>query len=503
MIFINSSPKNAAKMFQSFMPVYVPIGIGYLAAVMEREGFPFKIIDEQVEEDTFEKIAEYVTSPYLPVMHPYIFAFSVLTASYKVAVETAKKVKEIYPDSKIIFGGPHPSALPEEVLQHEWIDIVVKGEGEVIVPELYRRIKSGHDYSDIKGISFRKGTEIIHNERSTEVIDLDKLPPFPYHLFGNNPKYDMGFIVSSRGCPFSCVFCSNRVTTGKRYRYRSPESTVEELCALYETYKPEMILFLDDNFLVNRERIYRMIDLIKEKGLHKKTKFSFQARGDSVDYQILQDLYTAGFHSVFFGIETSSEEIMKIIRKGETVAECIAAVKMAKEIGFHVSATFIYGLPTETHQIRMDCARLANELEIDMVRFNNATPYPGTELYDIAKNNNNLYIQGDYENFNSVSTFIENPFHPTPFSYVPEGMTEGEIRNDIIESYFKFYLHIGKLKRMLSRRDEGVGWFNLNGSTFDKIAKLSGLITISFYMAVKFVQMITFKINDAHKMRSI
>lgn len=495
MIFINSSPKNAAKMFQSFMPVYVPIGIGYLAAVMEREGFPFKIIDEQVEDDTFEKIAEYVTIPYLPVTHPYIFAFSVLTASYKIALETAKKVKEIYPDSKIIFGGPHPSALPDEVLQHECIDIVVKGEGEVIVLELYRRIKSGQDYSDIKGISFRKGSEIVHNERSTEIIDLDTLPPFPYHLFGNNPKYDMGFYVSSRGCPFSCLFCSNRVTTGKRYRYRSPESTVEELCALYEAYHPAMILFLDDNFLVNRSRIYRLIDLIKEKGLHKKTKFSFQARGDSVDYTILEDLYRAGFQSVFFGIETSSEEIMKIIRKGETVKECITAVKMAKEIGFHVSATFIYGLPTETHKDRIDCAKLANDLEIDMVRFNNATPYPGTELYDIAKKSNLLYIQGDYENFNSVSTFIENPFHPVPFSYVPEGMTEEEIRNDIIQSYFMFYLHLGKLERMFNRRDEGVGWFNLTGDSVEQIKKLSGLITISFYMGVKFVQMVSFNLK--------
>jgi radical SAM superfamily enzyme YgiQ (UPF0313 family) len=491
MILINASPKDAAKMFQPFMPKYVPIGIGYLAAVMDREGLKVRIIDEQVENNTIEKIKGYTNG----LVSPYIFGFSVLTASYKTALETARTIKNIYPHSVIIFGGPHPSALPEEVLTNSQVDIVVKGEGELILPELYRRIKSGQDYSDIKGISFKQITKIVHNERSTDIIDLDSLPPFPYHMFDEKLGYDMGFIVSSRGCPFNCIFCSNRVTTGKRYRYQSPEKTVEELNNLWETHHPEMILFLDDNLLVNHKRVYRLIELIKEKGLHTKTKFSFQARGDNVNYTILQDLYNAGFKSVFFGLETSSEEIMKVIRKGETVEQCITAVRMAKEIGYHISATFIYGLPTETHQNRMDCAALAKDLELDMVRFNNATPYPGTELYDIAKREGRLNVQGVYENFNSVSTFIENPFKPTPFSYVPENSTEEEIRADIILSYFMFYMDFKKLKRMFTRHDEGVGWFNLGADPVIKLKKLAVLPVISFFMIVKFMDMVLFNIG--------
>lgn len=759
-------------MFQPFMPRYIPIGIGYLAAVMDREGLTVRIIDEQVEDNTIEKIKEYTNG----LTNPYIFGFSVLTASYKTALETAREVKNIYPNSIIVFGGPHPSALPEEVLTNHQVDIVVKGEGELILPELYRRLKSRRDYSDLKGISFRKGTEIIHNERSTEIIDLDTLPPFPYHMFDEKLGYDMGFIVSSRGCPFNClsgdtiidttkgnfkirdligttpsvltrdpktkvpvyakakivaktgtnrqlvritfkkgkhidctpdhkfivfkngnqscetreyeteagelqpgdsvraihyettkqgyvdivwgrhlrvrkhteimesmidrdlmkgehihhidhnklnnvesnliltnpkehlsilhpelsqrmkennptknmsmewrehistanqgkkrtlsqrmayrnsklgtknpnykhglwankpsrvpklevnhvvesvqylekledtycmevsgynwfyandvlvhncIFCSNRVTTGKRYRYQSPESTVDELCALHERYHPVIVSFLDDNLLVNHKRVYRLIELIKEKGLHKKMKFNFQARGDNVTEQVLKDLYNAGFHSIFFGLETSSEEVMKVIRKGETVAECITAVKLAKSIGFHVSATFIYGLPTETHQNRMDCAVLANELKIDMVRFNNATPYPGTELYDIAKREGRLNIQGLYENFNSVSTFIENPFKTTPFSYVPDGTTEEEIRADIILSYFMFYLNFKKLKRMFARHDEGTDWFIMGSNPFEKLKKIPALSLISVYMLVKFLQMLKYTIKKS------
>ena len=491
MILINSSPKDAAKIFQQFMPVYVPIGIGYLAAVMEQNGLKVKIIDEQVVDDTIAKIIEY-TKELTP---PYIFGFSVLTASYKAALKTSKKLKELYPDSIIIFGGPHPTALPEEVLTNTEVDIVVKGEGELILPDLYRKLKSKYDYSDIKSISFKRGNEIIHNERCPVITDLDTLPMFPYHLFENTPEYDMGFIASSRGCPHNCIFCSNRITTGKKYRYRSPELTVDELCLINEKYSPKMVLFFDDNLLVNHKRIYRLMELIKEKGLHKKMKFSFQARGDNVNETILKDLHESGFQSIFFGLETSSEEIMKILKKGETVSQCIKAVKMAKKAGFHVSATFIYGLPTENHQVRMDCAELANELELDMVRFNNATPYPGTELYEIAKNEGRLNVQGLFENFNSVSTFIENPFKKIPFSYVPRNNSEEEIRNDILLSYFKFYLNFKKIKGIFAKHDEGVGWFSSGTKRFDKIKKIPALSVMSFYMAVKFLQMLCFNIK--------
>jgi len=493
MILINSSPKDAAKIFQQFLPIYVPIGIGYLAAIMEQNGLKVKIIDEQVVDDTIAKIIKY-TKELTP---PYIFGFSVLTASYKSALETSKKLKELYPDSIIIFGGPHPTALPEEVLTNTEVDIVVKGEGELILPELYRRLKNKHDYSDIKSISFKKGSEIIHNEKYPVITDLDTLPMFPYHLFDEIPEYDMGFIVSSRGCPHNCIFCSNRIVTGKKYRYRSPELTIDELCYLSEKYSPKIIYFFDDNLLVNHQRIYRLMELIKEKGLHKKMKFSFQARGDNVNEILLKDLYESGFQNIFFGLETSSDEIMKILKKGETVSQCVNAVKMAKKAGFYVSATFIYCLPTENHQIRTDCIKLANELGIDMVRFNNATPYPGTELYDIAKNEGRLNIQGLYENFNSVSTFVENPFKKIPFSYVPGGNSEEEIRNDIMLSYFKFYINFKKLKRLVTKHDEGPGWFSSGKNPFDTIKKIPALCIMSFYMAVKFLQMVFFCIKKS------
>ncbi len=380
--------------------------------------------------------------------------------------------------------------MSEEVLSYEHIDLVVRGEGEQILPELYRCVKAREDFTHLGGISFRQNGQIVHNQKGSIVQDMDSLPPFPYHLFTSSKRYDLGFVVSSRGCPYNCIFCSNRVTTGKKYRFRSTESVVNELEMLLHKYDRRFVIFLDDNLLVHKKRVYHLLEEIKQKGLHRKMTFSFQARGDNVNPQLLQDLYDGGFKSVFFGLETSSERIMKIIKKGETVEQCVDAARLAKQIGFYVSATFIYALPTETHKDRMNCARLSRELELDMVRFNNATPYPGTALYDIAKQENRFYLKGLYENFNSVSTFIENPFRKIPFSYVPEGNTEGQIRKDILLSYLTFYLDPQKIKRVLANKnDEGSAWFSAGATLIEQLRKIPALALLGGVLMIKFSEL--------------
>ena len=481
MILINSSTREALKLFQPFLPIYVPVGIGYLLAITERAGIKTRFIDEQVEEDIFEKISDYIKE----MDKPYIFGFSAMTAAYKRAMVVSRRVKELYPDSIVCIGGVHASAIPDEVMSNKHVDIVVRGEGELILPDLYRCIKEGRSFTDIENISYRQNGKNVHNNIASVIDDLDSLPPFPYHRF-TSKKYDLGFVVSSRGCPYGCIFCSNRVTTGMKYRYRSPVSIVDDLEVLYHRHGKTFILFLDDNFLVNKKRIYALIDEIRQRGLDNKMTFSFQARGDNADYALFKDLYSSGFKSVFFGMETASNRIMKLIKKGETVEQCINAVRMAKELGFHVSAAFIYGFPTETHSDRINCARLSKELEIDMARFNNATPYPGTELYQIAKKEGALNIQNDYENFISVSTFIENPFKKIPFSYIPAGSTENEIRNDILFSYIIFYMDIKKIKRILTTSGEGAGWFSAGEKILETAKKIPALVFLGILLSVKF-----------------
>jgi len=185
MILINSSSKNALKIFQPFLPVFVPIGLGVLAAACEQQGIDTFCLDEQVENDMMDRIETYVSR----LSKPYIFGFSVLTAALKSALELASNVKTRYPDSVVVFGGIHPSAAPEEVLLRNQVDIVIRGEGEQILTELYRRIKSDREYFDLDGLSYKKNGTMFHNNLPKSHMDLDELPPFPYHLF-EDQQYD-------------------------------------------------------------------------------------------------------------------------------------------------------------------------------------------------------------------------------------------------------------------------------------------------------------------------
>jgi anaerobic magnesium-protoporphyrin IX monomethyl ester cyclase len=489
MILINSSPKDALKIFQPFLPISVPVGVGCLLAFAQRENIKANFIDEQVEDNVLEKVSEYVKD----MPKPYIFGFSVLTAAFKRSVLLSKELKRIYPDSVIVFGGIHPTACPDDVLSYEHIDVVVRGEGEKTLVELYKCVKENKSFRHLDGLSYRQNFTIVHNRISQDLVELDDLPDFPYHLFKSN-RYDLGLVLSSRGCPYRCIFCSNRVTTGRKYRYCSAERIVRDLdwiCSQYLTRKQGKVnvQFLDDNLLVNKERVYELIAEIKRNGFDKKLTFNFQARGDNVDYKLLKDLYAAGFKSVFFGLETASEKIMKLIKKDETVVRCVEAVKMAKDIGFYVSATFIYGLPGDTHKDRMDCLKLSKELNLDMVRYNNATPYPGTELYEIARSENRIKIKGLFENFNSVSAFIESPFNEIPFSYVPVGNSEREIRNDLLYSYFAFYLDFKRIKNILTNPDRGAGWFNAGETVANLIKKMPALLLLGVNISLKFYKL--------------
>ena len=288
MILINSSPKNALKIFQPFLPVFVPVGVGALLAVAEREGIPADYVDEQIEERMLERIAELVKKR----DKPYFFGFSVLTASVQSAIDLSKKLREIYPGSFIVFGGIHPSALPEEMLSFGHIDAVLTGECETTLMELYRRVMAGKDWREVENCWYLDAGKITHSKLKVILEDVDKAPAFPYHRF-THPRYDIGFVVSSRGCPYRCSFCSNRVTTGRTYRFRSSELIAEDLEMLQKKYGCSYVIFLDDNFMVNKDRLYKLIDGIRRRGLEKKMVFSFQARGDNTEEGLMRDLFDA------------------------------------------------------------------------------------------------------------------------------------------------------------------------------------------------------------------
>ncbi|MDD5436726.1 MAG: radical SAM protein [Candidatus Omnitrophica bacterium] len=490
MILLNSGCDRVQKLggFSRYVPIGVPIGIGYLAAYLIKHGKTVKILDGEVNDVTGDVLDRYVKD----LSQPYIFGISSLTAGIAKAHRMADLIKRRYPGSKIIFGNMHPTVMTEDVLKDRNIDVVVRGEGEEVLDLLYERMKAKKDHGDIKGISFCKDGRIIHNE-AAPLPDLATVPRFPYHLFAEHSgKYDLGFITSSRGCPYNCIFCSQRNISGKRYRYFPPEIVIQDLEELILKHNRSFITFADDSFLTNRERVVKLCDAIKERGFHKKAIFDCQARGDTVDEGILKTLRDTGFRTIHFGIETASERLMKLIDKRETVQEIVDAVKLSKRLGFQVSGTFILGLPTETREERRAAYALAKELSLDYVRFNNATPYPGTRLYEIAKEEGRLTPGKEWENLNACGTLVESPFKTSSLAYVPLTATRGELNNDILKFNLFYSFRLQSVLKILKERIGPAGWLALPERWYLKPGEWSYLIRFGLRILFSFAKVFSY-----------
>lgn len=458
MILINIASPNRMGMISHYSAVTLPINVGILAGYLLSKGRRVEIVDELIDpiDESLENIKRHLEK----MTRPYIFGISCLTINIGRGLEIAKLIKASYPDSKVIFGGIHPTVLPDESLNSQAVDIVVRGEGEETLLLLYDAIKNNKSYSGIVGISFKEDGRIRHNQDKALVEDLDTISKFPYELF-DPAKYNLGFVITTRGCPYNCIFCSQRHVSGRRYRFRSNEAVVQEIDLLVSKYGQQQISFLDDNFLVNKKRIKTLCDLIVQKKLHTKARFACQTRADNVNEETLGYLKRAGFLNVGMGIETGSERLMQIINKGETVKDNIKAARLLKKMGFVISAFFMFGLPSETKKERFNTYMLAKGLRLQYAKFNNIVPYPGTRLFEIARKEGALNIEENWRNFNSVGGVVEGIFSRFKLPYVPKGNKERTLKGDLVRANLCFYLSKPSTLSSLLKR-ENPDWFSLS-----------------------------------------
>lgn len=439
-IFINPSVKDSKyRLLSSIQFCSVPMGIGYLAGYLRNkfEDVDIKIIDEAITPLSYSIISKTLES----LDEPIIVGISCLTSTFSRAIELARHIKFVKHNSLVIFGGIHPTALPGESLMTGSVDIVVRNEGEVTMADVYEAFTKKEPFSEIKGISYIENGKIYHNQ-DREYLKLNILPDFPYDLFERIQCYsDLGMILASRGCQFGCVFCCNNLTTGKTYRPFGVDYVIRQIETLIMKYNQKSIVFCDENFISDKEHFFKLTQAIFYRGLHKKVFFCAQVRAADINEEVLDCMKKANFKVLFCGIETSSDRLLTLLNREETLSQIIRGIKLADSMGFLVSTNFIFGVPSETKVDRFNSLRFSSSLPLDVVRFNIAVPYPGTKLYELAKEEGSLRVSSEWGNFHLQHYLFGDDI---PYLFDPE--TKYSLLFDTMWANIRFNLRRRTLK---------------------------------------------------------
>jgi|Deesub1362B_J571_1020462.scaffolds.fasta_scaffold00095_24 magnesium-protoporphyrin IX monomethyl ester (oxidative) cyclase len=331
------------------------------------------------------------------------------------AHKVAKIIKELYPKAHIIFGGAHASAIPEIILKDESIDIVVIGEGEMTFLNIVDNVLMEKDISEVKGIVFKKNGKIIKTPPREFIQHLDILPfparhLLPMHIYLNDPRAHMyavrsprTSIITSRGCPFNCVFCSIHSVWGRKWRARSPKNVADEIEFLVEKYRIRELAILDDNFTLDKKRVMRICNEIITRHIDIKWSTPNGIAFWTLDKEVLTMMKKSGYYRATFGIESGCKETLNFVRKPVNLNYARKVIKFCNDIGLWTHSTFVIGFPNETLDSINQTIEFAKKSGLDFATFYIATPYPGTDLYGIFKKNGLIKNESLYDSVTKTS----------------------------------------------------------------------------------------------------
>jgi len=368
-----------------------PLGLLYVAAMLEKHGAVVRVWDGQVARQSLP-VALAAWRPDLVG----ITATSVVAAS---AAHAARMVKEWDATVPVLLGGVHPTVCPDETLREAPVDAVVRGEGEWTMVEVMARLAAGQSLAGVAGVSFRDGATVVHNQPRPAEADLDRFPVparhlLPKGLWRMSPDWGLRrpfeVLFTARGCPYDCIFCANRMAAGGTYRVRSLDAVMDEIALLDKDYGVATLLFADDSFVVRKERTAELCERLIRSGLARRLRWQASTRVDSVDRELLRLFKRAGCTLLSFGVESGVERLLGVLNKRITLEDSRRAVAWAKEAGLTVRVTAMLGIPTETKQESLETISFVKRLKVDQVRFSLATPFPGTTLFQLARQEGQL-----------------------------------------------------------------------------------------------------------------
>jgi anaerobic magnesium-protoporphyrin IX monomethyl ester cyclase len=419
-------------------PPFPSLGLGYLAAVLEKNQFEVDLIDCQSPKLSYKEFRSEISK-----RQPDIVGITSAILTYKSALQIAKIAKEVCPKCLTVLGGPFVTFWDEKALQDcASVDIVVRKEGENTLLELAERVEAGKDYYDVLGTTCRKDGKIVKNPDRAYIENLDEIPFPARHLWSIECLQKYGTarfqLMTSRGCVHWCNFCTEVRMDGRKYRMRSPKNVVDELEFLHNTYGAEYFAFLDDAFTVDKHRVVEICKEIKNRKL--KIKWSCGTRVDMVTKELLLKMKEAGCVAVWFGIESGSQSVLNAMGKGISLAQTIRAFKWAKEAGIKPNPNVILGFPGETKKTAWETIKFVKRLTRDyMGCYAVATPYPGTPMYDFIQKKGWLKVT-DFDKYDTATPTFETPT-----------LSMDELRKIYDQAFQRFYLHPTYVIRMFAK----------------------------------------------------
>lgn len=411
----------------------VPLGLAYLGAVLE-DNYDVKILDamaEGFEEELFlnDGMLRYGLSSdkmrdKIREFSPDVVGISCLfSVQFVNALDVCRIIKKIDENIITILGGSHPSALPQEVLKEKEIDLVVMGEGEKTLEELLGAINEGADFAKIDGIAYRVGEDIFVNAKTKYIKDLDSLPFPARHLLPMDKYFEVNrphgstalrkpntVVISSRGCPGRCVFCSIHTVWGKAFRARSAENVLMEIEHLIKRYGIKEVQFGDDNLILDKERAKKIFRGI----ISRKMNISWNAVGGvalwKLDEELIQLMKESGCYRLSLPIESGDQYVLdNIIRKPVDLNKVRPMIDIANKYHIKTDALFVIGLPGETKKQLQNTFKYVRNLPVDNINFFFATPFPGTELLKICQDKKRLRPNFDYRHLRAGEVNIVSP----------------------------------------------------------------------------------------------
>jgi anaerobic magnesium-protoporphyrin IX monomethyl ester cyclase len=395
----------------------LPLGLMYIAAVLYREGYNVEILDAFMTDSSFLKVGDTVEvgMPYGRIKEeirgrkPEIVGIAnPFSCEVENAIRVGNIVKEIDPSILTVVGGPHATAVPVAFLgEAKNVDIAVIGEGEYTMLDIAKCFGGYKKISDVQGIAYRKDDAVVQNSPRPFIKNLDELPYPAYHLVNMeqylNPKKieyrsfkDRAIsMITSRGCPFNCNFCSVHLHMGKLFRAHSADYVINHIEHVVNKYRVKTIFFEDDNLTFDLKRFEAICDKIIEKGIKFNWETPNGIRADCLTLNLLKKMKKSGCQSVFFGIESGDQFVLdNIIGKSLNLKEVMKVAQMCQDIGLKTGAFYIIGFPGEKKENMLKTVELAlklkQEFDVGMHLFF-ATPSYGTRLCDECKKKG--YIQ--------------------------------------------------------------------------------------------------------------